>query len=74
MHNVVKKQMSYSQYGELNLPHNHGDQLDPFGQLIHNSKHAIEQPAEWLVCNESIDHTEKRSAGVSIGYNKPAGQ
>ena len=52
MHNVVEKQMYYRRRREFPLPHNHGDQFDAFGQLIHNSKHAIERPAEWSVRNE----------------------
>ena len=42
VHNMVEKQMCYSQCGELPLPHNHGNQLDAFGQLLHNSKYIIE--------------------------------
>ena len=73
MHNMVKKKMCYRWHGELPLPHNHGDQLDHLVSLSTTVNMPLNDLLSGRSVMKSIDHTEKRSTGLSMGCNKPSG-
>ena len=49
---MVKNQVYHRGYSELPLSHKNLDKLDPFGQLIHISKDAIEGPTKRQVSDK----------------------
>ena len=83
MYHMVQKQVCYRGHTEPPLTYKHQNKLEPFGQLIHTSQNAIEglkvigiKSKIWQrgksVMN-FMDHTDKCSVGLSIGYKKLVG-
>ena len=70
---MVEKQMYYRQHRELPSPTTMGISLTHLVSLSTTVNTPLNDPLSGRSVMKSIDHTKKRSAGVSIGYNKPAG-